>query len=112
MNQFASPFKIKATGVTSAMLEAKICDGPCTIVDLTVVQNNDGTATLSTTQALPAAVWRLRVKAACGCFSQLVYTFCAPPRSGSNSPAASASSTGGGTHTGSGGTPTPVPSCP
>lgn len=107
MNQFLSPYTIKATGVTSALLEAKIYDTPGRVVPLTVVQNNDGTATLSTTEQLATAVWRLRVKAECGCFSQLVYTLCLPPSHGSHSHAG----TGGSTHTGTGGTPTPIPSC-
>lgn len=108
MNQFISPYRIKANGVTSAHLEAKVCDGPCTTQALTVTQNNDGTATLSTTAKLPTAVWRLRIKADCGCFSELVYTLCAPPQSGSGSPGAVSA---GGTHTGTGGVPTPIPSC-
>lgn len=114
MNQFISPYRIKALGVTSAHLEAKICDGPCTSFPLTVANGTGadaGLATLTTTAALPPGVYRLRLKAACGCFSELVYTFCPPPQSGSSSPAATAGSTGGGTHTGTGGTPTPIPSC-
>lgn len=114
MNQFISPYRIKATGVTSAILEAKICDGPCTTFALTVANGTGtsaGLATLTTSEKLPTAVYRLRIKAAYGCFSELVYTFCPPPQSGSSSPAATAGSTGGGTHTGTGGTPTPIPSC-
>lgn len=114
MNQFISPYRIKATGVTAAHLEAKICDGPCAVVNLTVANGTGtsaGLATLTTTEKLPTAIYRLRVKTDCGCFSELVYTLCPPPRSGSSSPAATAGSTGGGTHTGTGGTPTPIPSC-
>jgi hypothetical protein len=73
MKQFTSPFTLRAADVSAAWLETTDYSGVPQTVQLSVV-NDDAThtATLSTKEAIADGVWRLRVTASCGCFSQLV----------------------------------------
>ena len=97
MKQFASPFKVTATGVTKAYLVGNPCGTEVTY-DLAVSNATTGVATLSTTATIPPGVWRLKLVSDCGCHSMLVYS---PPCTVS----------GTSTYDGDGGVPEPIPSC-
>jgi hypothetical protein len=100
MKQFASPFKVAATGVTKAYLVGNPCGAEVTY-DLTVANTTTGVATLSTTATIPPGVWRLKLVSSCGCHSMLVYT----------PPCKVTAGDGSGNYDGDGGSPDPIPSC-
>lgn len=120
MQKFELPYRIQAKDLTSARLE--ICSA-CQLesgmsVPLTIARAAPATPIpadgpdeylLTTTTELPAGVWRLRLAAACGCWSQLVSITCPPV--GSSQTAPDKRGAMGGTYSSSVPSSTLIPSC-
>jgi hypothetical protein len=114
--EFKSPFRVKIKGVQVATLEAYGCMPPdgCNVYALThtnLTGANEGLAELrlADSVALPQAVYKLRVRATCGCFSALVHVRNCTAAIG---PGSTDNTTGGSTYLGTGGVIVPIPSCP
>jgi hypothetical protein len=104
MREFINPFVVKGPPIKSASLGARMRmhDNTPNAYQLTVVNNANGTATLTAPAIVCGGVYRLRLTGLDGkcCYSGLVYTAGCPPV------------TIPGTYSGDGGVTPPVPSCP
>jgi uncharacterized repeat protein (TIGR01451 family) len=102
MIEFKSPFVIQAPPLKAAHLEAKLSayDHTPSVYTLAIVNNANGTATLTAPAIVCGGVYRLRLTGLDGkcCYSGLVYTNGCPPV------------TIPGTYTGDGGKIDPIPS--
>lgn len=104
MREFINPFVVKGPPIKSASLGARLrmYDHTPNSYTLTVVNNTNGTTTLTAPAMVCGGVYRLKLIALDGkcCYSGLVYAVGCPPV------------TIPGTYDGNGGVEPPVPSCP